>query len=120
MKTIEEAAEECLGNAPCGLPCYEYDDYNAGVVYGAEYGFECCKEFIQRWIPVEEEMPEFSDENRNQKFLVKGYYEVGGLKGEEDFETLKLDFGAYEAIGEKLFSGKPRFIVTHWRPIEYK
>lgn len=91
MKTIKEAAREralkTVSDLPTGLSemsgeewCDWFDDeFEAGV------------EFAQRWIPIEEEMPDFLE---HERCLWKNENEVW--------------------FGSAHESQKP----THWRPIE--
>lgn len=85
MKTIEEAAEECSnslwGDCLDAAPNSLIDAFKAGV------------EFAQRWIPVEEDLPEKDD---CESCLWKN---SGGIW-----------------FGTARQSDKP----THWRPIELK
>jgi len=97
MKTIKEACVEVILDAPCGLPNYEEDDYNAGFVHGVDYGFKAGVEFAQRWISVEEELPE-----KGEKVLV--------LLDDNDIQFDSW-LGYWFAWHHK---------VTHWRPIELK
>jgi hypothetical protein len=85
-----------------------------------EEAFKDGAAFAQRWIPVEEEMPEFSEENRGKQFLVKGFHQVNELKGEEIEKVARLDFGAYESFGGKYFGDCAGFTMTHWRYIDLK
>lgn len=92
MKTIEQAAEE----------------YSEKVSKGKNYrdlitGFKAGVEFAQRWIPVEEGLPDFLTD-----VLIKisnGKISIGCLFIDEKFNV--------EFINEKIK-------VTHWHPIEYK
>lgn len=87
MKTIEEAASECYQNSGGDIN-HEYfkDIFKSGV------------EFAQRWIPVEEELPEKGDEVLT--------------KTSDEWYRL-ITFGS---VGYKGFPSQ----VTHWRPIEHK
>ena len=96
MKTIEEAAIQ-----HCNRSQFKSDfphDYHS-----EESGFKAGVEFAQRWIPVEEGLPDFLTD-----VLIKqsnGKISIGCLFIDEKFNV--------EFINEKIK-------VTHWRPIEYK
>ncbi len=66
-----------------------------GIAYDA---FKRGAEFAQRWIPVEEELPE-----NNEDVLVKTKY-----------RGIKMTMRSYN---EWVYYGKG---ITHWRPIELK
>ena len=102
MKTIEEAAMDCAANAPCGIPNFEEDDFNAGFLQGTMYGFVSGVEFAQRWISIDDELPE-----EKGKYLVKSrseYVVIAYFNGKY-FED--LDFTKWK---------EARF----WRLIEFK
>lgn len=97
MKTIEEAAKE-------------YELYSMNNLSGA---FKAGVEFAQRWIPVEEELPEIQE-----PVHVKGY--VVDIKRNEvityDVASTFLD----ENNKKLFFTARIGLIVTHWRQIELK
>jgi len=99
MKTIGQACLEASGNAPCGIPNYEGDDYNAGFLKGTVYGFEAGVEFAQQWIDVNDEFPNPEDGS----VLVK----LSDGRVTTSFILTSGDF-AYNVH------------PTHWRPIELK
>lgn len=80
MKTIEEAVGYYIGEATQPITAFKQ-----GV------------EFAQRWIPVEEELPEI-----NTEVLTK--------TADEWYRIM-----TYPSVGNRFPSQ-----VTHWRPIEYK
>lgn len=107
MKTIEEAAKE-----------YERIHYYVDE----KEAFRAGAEFAQRWIPVEEELPEDSDSiTQTEKYTytenavlvrtVNGKYTVSKRSKFKGNENSK-----WEWIGSSAFSDS----VTHWRPIEIK
>ena len=118
MKTRKQAA-------------YEYAIDNSFIVketiiYNA---FIAGTEFAQRWIPIEDELPEqlFEDcdqENGNmlhfyKKYLVKGYYKNEGKKEDILLAVYKPCSSYWYFLvckGPNTFD----FIITHWRHIEYK
>ena len=93
MKTIEQAAIE-----------YRQTLNDSGVLLSNTVAtFKAGVEFAQRWIPVEEGLPDFLTD-----VLIKisnGKISIGCLFIDEKFNV--------EFINEKIK-------VTHWRPIEYK
>ena len=97
MKTIEEAAKDYSKSKSSAevFRCAHETDFKAGV------------EFAQRWISVEDELPEIGD-----IFLVKtdnGCITTAYLHGiKSGFITYGED--AYIEFGT----------ITHWRPIELK
>jgi len=102
MKTIEEVAiEYAEKNKKTRLSNHiTKTDFKAGV------------EFFQRWIPVEEELPETENE-------ANGLSKVCICKGEE----MADEFAAYYdefAENWKIYPIGLMTTVTHWRPIEYK
>ena len=89
MKTIEEAVIEYSENADIDEETYIADVYD---------GFKAGVEFAQRWIPVEEELPE-----KLVQVIVKlenGWCTCTWITENGDFA----------------FNVKP----THWRPIDLK
>ena len=97
MKTIEEAA----------------DDYSCRKDNETESycGFKNGVQFAQRWIPVEEEKPEYMEELLLK--FVNGTHEVGYFlrkKGHED--------AFYSYIQPNIEFRLEA--VTHWRPIDLK
>ena len=89
MKTIEEAAKEYAKDKYLYIP---------DMVFQCENHFEAGVEFAQRWIPVEEELPE-----KLVQVIVKlanGWHTTTWITENGDFA----------------FNVKP----THWRPIELK
>ena len=116
MKTIEEAAQEFANNAVPSL----IKEPAAEILRKAyREGFEGGVEYAQRWIPVEEELPEPSF---TELVLVKGFYE------DKNYGRLKfLRVSRLRSIhkGNALWIGltdkiKSKYTVTHWRPIEMK
>ena len=120
MKTIEEAGKEF---ALCAIMDYEAEKELNGEVDVEEFSIECFEagvEFAQRWIPVEEELPEpISSPNGiidNNDLLILKYikydsYEFGILI--QDSDGVKYwdipNLGVFE-INE----------VSHWRRIKLK
>lgn len=88
MKTIVQGAEEWLSwHSSCETT--EKDIFKAGA------------EFAQRWIPIEEELPEIKDET--YKILIKNdSVDIMFITRYTDIELLRS-----KELG-----------VTHWRPIE--
>lgn len=95
MKTIEEAAKE-------------YELYSINDLRGA---FKAGAEFAQRWIPVEEELPEIG-EKVQVKLLI-----IGNKTTDVDHDRLILKDGKTWMFDVEQMAG---IAVTHWRPIELK
>lgn len=99
MKTIEEQAKEY------GLKVYQVWDSSV-IATRAEDGFKAGAKAAQRWIPVEEELPE-----RFTTILIKRsrpfhLYPITGFLGSKE---------------NNFYSNESANIlqnVTHWRPIE--
>jgi len=93
MKTIEQAAKEYANKTDKANQEWVQEDFKAGV------------EFTQRWISVEEVLPETEDmvliayENDTKNAVDTGYY-----------SKKHADWGGRH-YGNK---------ITHWRPIEFK
>lgn len=111
MKTIEKAAKDRFQ--------YDYGE-EIEITDARRYGFEFGVEFAQRWIPVEEELPEDSDNLvQTEKYIytenaviartVNGKYSVSKRSKFKGNENSK-----WEWMGSSAFSDS----VTHWRPIE--
>ena len=110
MKTIEKAAthfsEDIRENSLSGN--------NAGkeqYKVGRKIGFKAGVEFAQRWIPIEEELPEqFYEDGETKQVLLKhpnGFISTGIYD-----HSVK---GWYNDITNRGFMN-----ATHWRPIELK
>lgn len=99
MKTIEDAKDDCI--LDCGCLKYRESDYTAGYAGGVDYGFEAGVEFAQRWISVEDELPETIDD---EKIFLR--YPI----------LIKNIDGAFQVLNT--FSDISTY--THWRPIELK
>ena len=89
MKTIQEAIIEYTNNTDIDEETYIGDVYN---------GFMAGVKFAQRWIPIEEELPE-----KLVQVIVK-------------FEDGWCTCTWITEDGDFAFNVKP----THWRPIELK
>ena len=114
MKTIEEAAIDYALSR-------EDNDYTIET----EMAFEAGVEFAQRWIPVQEELPEYTDLKNHNPINVK----FTTILGEERVCT-----ATFEKVRRHLFENSPyddAWIVypsggrrltnvTHWRPINLK
>jgi len=98
MKTIKEAANEA------------FNDISLGV----DYLFEEGVEFAQRWIPVEEELPEDSVcfDLRYENVLVKT--KNGNVT--TSCRIWNLHLSKWEWKGSGTFKDS----IVFWRPIEYK
>ena len=105
MKTIEEATKDFL-------------EYRRGVCtgYPPKEWFKAGVEFAQRWIPVEEELPEIGEmvltkmEKRHGDTWVQNYYSTATrLENQGEWQTVNW-------VDHSISFGH----ITHWRPIEYK
>ena len=106
MKTIEEAAKDFNDSHVNGHHPQKWvsDIFKAGA------------EFAQRWIPVDEELPEIGEQVLAKKELrdgdtwVQNFYSI---------VTRMTPSGEWEGV-KWSDVGFTRGIVTHWRPIELK
>ena len=114
MKTIEEAKDDCILN--CGCLRYRESDYAAGYANGIDYGFESGVEFAQRWISVEDELPQ-----EGTSVLIKndfGYFGINVLEnGIWRMCTVEKIAGL---LNLKEYELEKFAMPTHWRPIELK
>ena len=95
MKTIEERAKELY---PQNKPTM-YTQFVAGI---EQLAFKAGVEFAQRWISVEDELPEIGDEiivKLKEHPLKK--YQAWSIECRRDIEIIPV-------------------FATHWRPIELK
>lgn len=90
MKTIKEGLDEAYKKA--GQNAYFENGFNAGI------------EFAQRWIPVEEELPETNEFEESRICLIKNRYAI--------------DIGRYYSNKKRWFLSSSNFEVTHWRYVE--
>ena len=114
MKTIIEAAQE-FGEKPSFI--------EKGIEIQTMAGFYAGVEFAQRWIPVEEELPEMSD--NEEDWIFDDEFDDEPIKFSKDV-LIKDKYGnvamgcMYEDgdwLSEYIIMDKP---ITHWRPIEIK
>ena len=96
MKTIEEAALKCNK---------EYSKQQAPAYIGFTEGVK----FAQRWIPVEEELPE--DIETDGRTYIPCIVTNG--------ETKTIAFRRLSPLTKK-WNWNVMMEVTHWRPVEYK
>lgn len=114
METIKEAAHEYFRKAQLGLE-------NPG----SESGFIAGVKFTQRWISVEEELPEITTLNKHNAVNVK----FKTIYGDERVCTATLE-SVSQHCGENSPMNDVWYVypsgghvlrnVTHWRPIELK
>lgn len=109
MKTIEEAAKETYS--------YNVDEFT-WISDEKREAFITGVEFAQRWIPVEEELPENSmniESKGNYKYTPQVIYKTKnnkvGITRREEF----LDHG-FRWRG----SGSLQYGIISWRPIDLK
>ena len=103
MKTIDKAAndfsEDIRENSLSGNNAGK-EQYKAG----RKIGFKAGVEFAQRWIPVEEELPETNEFCESKICLIKCKYGI--------------DLGRYYSNKSRWFHAESNFQVTHWRYVE--
>ena len=99
-ETLEQAAEDYANS-------FEYNDYTIET----EAAFKAGVEFAQRWISIEDELPNFDKENPFKKYLVKVI--EGSITSKEFITTshLRNQLGNWSCEMDWVR-------VTHWRPIE--
>ena len=102
MKTIEQALDEAYNNAWSNA--YFGNGFRAGI------------EFAQRWISVEDELPDIGEEVLVKRELRQGDTWVQHFCS---VSTRLTPSGEWEDI-KWSDVGFIRGIVTHWRPIELK
>lgn len=100
MKTIEKAAEQHAEQYSDDPHYIGYDAFKAGVA------------FAQRWIPVEEELPEPEKCNASENVLIK-------------LDTGYTAVAFYDSDIEEWYVIHPltkirNSYITHWRQIELK
>lgn len=113
---IEEAATSYFDLASMDIEVMIEDnqmiDYDIVVIEAFKAGVE----FSERWIPVEEELPEY-----NVPVLMKnqfGFYGIGEIeKGKWRFYSVESYAGM---LNLKMYSPEEIAKVTHWRPINLK
>ena len=110
MKTIKEAAKEKRETSIMLLYGSKLIDC-VTVANREEASFISGVEFAQRWIPVEEELPEIG-EKVQVKLLI-----IGNKTTDVDHDRLILKDGKTWMFDVEQMAG---IAVTHWRPIELK
>lgn len=109
MKTIEEAAQEYADEHAFRVPCDESNEFYDKIDFGSSYeGFGAGVEFAQRWISVEEELPNEKNGYFDKQVLVKRF---------SDFDRTEIKYAVtkYNKRGWEEYSR-----ITHWRPINFK
>ena len=97
MKKIEEVAKE----------------FSEKSVWACPISFKAGVEFAQRWISVEDELPEVKNYGFSDLVLTKNSYDIIMLE-RYDSESKQFNGIRYDCINNN--DGQ----VTHWRPIELK
>ena len=124
MKTIEEAADNYIQS--------KYKEFALLDIIGEDTSikdfrddFKAGVKFAQRWIPIEEELPEYTDFKNHNPINVK----FTTILGEERVCT-----ATFEKVRRHLFENSPYddawiiypsggrrlTTITHWRPINLK
>ena len=103
MKTINDAAQEYAIN--------KYEECT-GIIEDTLVDFKSGVEFAQRWIPVEEELPEVGE-------IVLVKTKINKVTTCEMY--IPKDYLG-NILGEKEWAASYNFkqAITHWRPIELK
>ena len=105
MKKIKEASHEYFRAAQLGFE-------NPG----SEAGFKAGVEFAQRWISVEDELPNF-----DKYKYPNGDFEIFLVKMSTGSISPKIKYCVANLIAEGRWSCEYDWsVVTHWRPIELK
>ena len=105
MKKIKEASHEYFRAAQLGFE-------NPG----SEAGFKAGVEFAQRWISVEDELPDF-----DKSKYPNGDFEIFLVKMATGSISHKIKYCVANLIAEGRWSCESDWnVVTHWRPIEHK
>lgn len=94
MKKISEIAIEIASRIDNRQP----DLFEKAFVMGAKY--------FQRWIPIEEELPETNEFYESKICLVKNTYG-------------NVDVARYYSNTKSWYFNSSDFVVTHWRAIEF-
>ena len=100
MKTIEEAAKNYAISR-------HVDSVELKFVGKYQQAFKAGAEFAQRWISVEEELPEIDESGESDLILMKIDHFVYVGNYTEDREWVEL-------------ITREKYTPTHWRPIELK
>ena len=116
MKTIEQEAREWADNY-CTANDNICDVTNKEVNLYLGYSFNAGAEFAQRWISVEEELPE-----EGMEILVITNTDKGVVKIllNENMWYFKTGTNIFMAKYYRLLEDDIQLDVTNWRPIEIK
>lgn len=113
MKTIDDAAKEYADKAYPKVGLHEdwvddgYDEGYKDAKSRLSVGdFIAGVEFTQRWIPIEEELPETNEFYESKICLVKNTYG-------------NVDVARYYSNTKSWYFNSSDFVVTHWRAIEF-
>lgn len=110
MKTEQEIAEQIAIDAD--MYCEEFGWQRIDLEIAC---YEMARQ-IQRWIPVEEELPVFD----NAKYP-NGDYEVYFVKISTGGMNPVIKYGVAHLINKSKWSCESDWnVVTHYRPIKYK
>lgn len=120
MKTISEAAED----TGCNMGWFMTEPREQIVM-----GFRSGIAFAQRWIPIEEELPEqithpVDQSNGNtlyfyENYIVKGYWH-NEAKRKEILMATYMPCSVCWYFNIHKSKNTVDFTITHWRPIELK
>jgi len=110
MKTIEEAAREYADSIWGENYITECKNYHSD-------GFKSGVEFAQRWVPIEEELPEQGN-NVLVKLLKPDYN--SSIK-DATVESITIAYvNCYNQFIISMMNNWESDFITHWRPIELK
>lgn len=112
MKTIEQAATNAYSVEVLSSGC------NTGVTFGKEM-FISGVEFAQRWIDVDDELPECNIKGEDGVMLSETV--LIKVKNNNDMPVVAIyikvdDDEFFETLGVMVQQKR----ITHWRPIELK
>ena len=113
MLKINEAKDDCINYG-----CLKYRESYCTAVYanGIDYGFEAGVEFAQRWISVEDELPDF-----DKSKYPNGDFEIFLVRMSTGSISPKVKYCVANLIAIGRWSCEFDWnVVTHWRPIELK
>lgn len=108
MKTISQSKKQAFDNfaISCAITSVPIDEYEIPF----KCGFDAGAAFVQRWIPIKEELPEANDHSIDIEMKLENGVVLTGYRFTDG------DWMAYDEDG---FGRQVKKKVTHWRPIKY-
>lgn len=126
MKTIEDTAKEHAEKMWGAYYSELYKECGTDITFGevSMKDFEAGAAFVQRWIPVEEELPEISEDNYNV-VLVQFERVPGEMRECTAYLTNVQRYNSPDSPYDKRWfvypSGEHELHnVIAWRPLQYK